>query len=410
MAAKPLTITEVKGLKPRAKRYEVFDGRGLLLCVSPAGGKSWRFRYSHPITKIRQTYTIGRFPEFTLAEARERRDELRRMVARGVDPVTEHREEKNAARKKHLQTFGGVVAAWFDIKKESGLRPNTMKTINMLLNKHLIPIFGEKPIHDMSASFAIGELEKISNKPAMLKRTISLLNEVMNYAINCGVINVNPLAKIKAAFPTRQSKAFAALPVSDLHDFIAWWDTINSPTMRYALIFQMLTMTRPTEAREASWAEIDFDARLWTIPAIRMKAKREHIVPLSNQALSVLEEMKKIRRGELVFYSIQNSNNSVSSIRITGLINEGPFAGRVTQHGFRSMWSTLLNEEGFNPDVIEAALAHKGGDAIRAIYNRTTYMEQRKVMMQWVGDFFDDARKGIIRRSGAQKGLRVVNE
>lgn len=410
MAATPLTIMEVKGLKPRDKRYEVFDGRGLLLCVSPAGGKSWRFRYSHPITKIRQTYTIGRFPEFTLAEAREQRDELRRMVARGIDPITEDKAKKAAAKKKHLRTFGCIAAMWIDIKKANGLRNNTIKAIELSLNKHLIPMFGKCSVHEMTASLAISELEKLSNKPATLKKSISVLNEIMNYAINCGLIDTNPLSKIKAAFAIMQHQAFLALSASDLPGFIAWWDTVSLPSIRYALIFQMLTMVRPSEARDAKWDEIDFDAGLWVIPAIRMKVGREHAVPLSSQALAVLEEMKKIRRGEFIFYSTKSKNTPVSKTYMSKIIRSGPFAEKTTPHGFRSMWSTLLNEEGFNPDVIEAALAHKGGDAIRSIYNRTTYIEQRTVMMQWVGDFFENARKGITLRSGGHKGLRAVNE
>ncbi|HAK9031831.1 TPA: site-specific integrase [Escherichia coli] len=140
-----------------------------------------------------------------------------------------------------------------------------------------------------------------------------------------------------------------------------------------------------------------------------MKCGREHVVPLSRQAVDILNEMNKIKCGSYIFFSPKNPGKAISSVLRHKCFKDGQFYGIATAHGFRAMWSTLLNEEGFNPDVIEAALAHKSGDAIRDIYNRSKYFEQRKIMMQWIGDFVDDARKGVIRRSGGHQGLKVVN-
>ncbi|EAM5558412.1 tyrosine-type recombinase/integrase [Salmonella enterica] len=412
MSVKPLTVTEVKGAKPREKDFAIYDGFGLLLHVASTGGKVWRFRYSHPVTKKRQTYTVGRFPEFTLAEAREVRDELRRMLARDIDPATERKNLKAEAKRQHLQTFKTIALAWLNMKLNGTLRKPSIKNIEYETKKYLIPFFGEMMISDITAPVAIAALESVSDKSALQKKIISRLNEIMTHAVNCGVIIANPLVKIKSAFHGKKTKSLAALPIERLSEFINWWENIphRYQIAHNALLFQMLTMVRPGEAINAEWNEIDFDSALWVIPEHKMKAHREHVVPLSTQAIAILKDMEKIKRGTYVFYSSTSKNSPMGRNTIKTPIAKSKFHGIATLHGFRSMWSTLLNEEGFNPDVIEAALAHKSGDAIRDIYNRTNYMEQRRIMMQWVGDFFDAARRGIIQRSGGKKGLRVVNE
>ncbi|MGP6445679.1 tyrosine-type recombinase/integrase [Rahnella aceris] len=412
MSVKPLTATEVKGLKPREKDYAVYDGFGLLLHISRRGGKVWRFRYSHPVTKKRQTYTIGRLPEFTLPEARDLRDELRRMLARGIDPISDKKNRKENARKKNLLTFAVVANEWFGFKKKESLRKKSLENIDYELNKYLIPFFGNMCISSINAPIAIAAFEAVSGKNALQNKLISRLNEIMNYAVNCGVVDNNPVVKIKSAFNSKKSIPRAALPVDELPLFIEWWETeaMKNPPTHYALLFHILTMSRPIETIRAEWIEIDFQSRLWTIPADKMKCHREHVVPLSSQAIDILLKMKEIKKGKYIFFSLKNSGCSIGARNLSNHISIGPFSGRATLHGFRSMWSTLLNEEGFNPDVIESALAHKSGDAIRDIYNRSKYMEQRRIMMQWIGDFFDSARKGIIVRSSGYKGLKIINE
>lgn len=308
MSVKPLTVTEVKGMKPREKDYAVYDGFGLLLNVSKAGGKVWRFRYSHPITKKRQTYTIGRFPEFSLAEAREVRDELRRMIARGVDPVTEKKNRKIEMSLKNLQTFEAVANAWFAFKKGSELRKPTLYNIEYEVYKYLVPFFGKYSIEKITAPVAINALDAVSDKNALQKKLISRLNEIMNYAVNCGALKANPLLKIKTAFTGKKNKSLAALPVERLPEFLSWWDSVphTYQIAHNALLFQILTMVRPGEAIKAEWSEIDFDSGLWIIPAHKMKCHREHVVPLSSQAISILRTMQEIKRGRYVFFFLQN--------------------------------------------------------------------------------------------------------
>lgn len=274
----------------------------------------------------------------------------------------------------------------------------------------MIPLLGDENINHMTAPVVISALKKYEDRPAVLAKLISKLNEIMNYCVNSGVISANPLSKIKKAFAAKRDTPLPALPIEKLPDFLKWWESKGNEAMKNSLLFQMLTMVRPKEAREAHWCEIDLDNKIWTIPADRMKTGREHIVPLSTQALEVIQRMGAIKYGEYIFYSPKNPRVAISRALRHKYFMEGPFSGMATAHGFRSMWSTLLNEEGFNPDVIEAALAHKNSDVIRGIYNRTNYFEQRKIMMQWVGDFVDNARNGMIQRSDGHQGLRVVNE
>ncbi|EEQ1700043.1 tyrosine-type recombinase/integrase [Escherichia coli] len=409
MSVKPLTASEVKSARPREKDYALYDGFGLLLYVSKAGSKSWRFRYVQPFTKKRQTYTIGRYPDFTLVEAREERDNLRRLLARDIDPLSYRAEKRLEAKRKHLQTFGAIAIEWFNFKKKGDLRLSTLQTIEELLSRHIIPVFGNVYIHDMTAPVVIPLLNQFSDRNSVLDKIISKINEIMNYCVNSGVIKNNPLSTIRNAFATKKHTPLKALPVERLSEFLNWWDTTSNISIRCSLLFQIFTMVRPCEAREAKWEEIDLENCIWTIPPERMKCGREHVVPLSRQAVDILNEMNKIKCGSYIFFSPKNPGKAISSVLRHKCFKDGQFYGIATAHGFRAMWSTLLNEEGFNPDVIEAALAHKSGDAIRDIYNRSKYFEQRKIMMQWIGDFVDDARKGVIRRSGGHQGLKVVN-
>ncbi|EAM7299634.1 integrase [Salmonella enterica subsp. enterica] len=411
MLIKPLTHTEVKNARKADKDYSLHDGFGLLLYVSKAGGKTWRFRYQHPDTKKRQTLTIGRYPEFTLAEAREARDEARRLVARGIDPNDSRRKFKQERIRLREQTFKNIASDWLGLYMKGNKRSNTIKTVTRAINVYLIPEFGSLSVHDIKAENAISVLRKYDDRAAQQKKIVQTLCLVMDYAVNTGIIAANPLARIHKALPPTQSKRLNALKIERLPYFLQCWEAqSNHPSTIFGLLFQILTMTRPGEAFGAEWKEIDIDNGLWVIPAGRMKGKREHVVPLSSQALDIIQRMRKIKKGAYVFYGAYRENNPITNSAITVAINRSGFAKEMTAHGFRSMWSTLLNEEGFNPDVIEAALAHKSGNSVRDIYNRTTYLEQRAIMMQWIGDFVDAARKGIINRTSGKRGLRLVNE
>ncbi|HBQ3351295.1 TPA: tyrosine-type recombinase/integrase, partial [Klebsiella pneumoniae] len=211
------------------------------------------------------------------------------------------------------------------------------------------------------------------------------------------------------ALPTLKVTPLPAFAPAFFPEFLDIWDaSICGVPTKQALIFQILTMTRPVESYEARWEEIDIDNALWNIPAGRMKANRPHTVTLSRQAMDILQTMKAWRRGDYVFPSLRRQNESISRYNVTKIISRSKFKGLIVPHGFRSLASTVLNEEGFNPDIIEAALAHKSGDAIRNIYNRSTYIEKRRILLQWWGDYVEAAGKGEILETKGDKGLRLV--
>jgi integrase len=411
MLVKPLSNTEVKNAKATGKAYALHDGFGLLLHVSKIGGKVWRLRYQHPDTKKRQTLTIGSYPEFTLAEAREARDKAKKFLSRGIDPNAERRAIKAERIKRNGEKFKSIMNSWFKVKFSDCTRKNTLKLVKSMMENYIIPAIGDTSIHDITAVSAIKAFQSYSDRPASMLKAISLTNNIFDFAVNTGVISSNPIKTIYKAFPANKTTPQKALDINRLPDLLNQWDTAKTyQSSKRALIFLILTMTRPSEALGAMWSEIDEKNRLWIIPPERMKSGREHTVPLSSQAWSVIEEMKSIRKSDYIFYGFHSQKKPTSDTTIRNALSACGFHQEMTLHGFRAMWSSLLNEEGFNPDVIEAALAHKSGDVVRNIYNRTTYLEQRKVMMQWVGDFVESAKCGIISRANGKRGLKIVNE
>ncbi|MBD8152263.1 tyrosine-type recombinase/integrase [Pantoea agglomerans] len=409
MTVKPLTHTEVKNARPQEKDYSMFDGFGLLLYVSRTGCKTWRFRYVHPITSKRQTYTIGGYPQFSLAEARAEREELRKLVARGIDPSDVKKEKVLEQRRSKAQTVEILAQEWLEMKRP-GSRRNTQKSKKQIVS-HVNRMFGREPIGKLTAVGVIERLRAYAERPSLRDKIIQILNNIMDYAVNSGVISVNPLAKITKAFPAVRVTHLPTLSRHELPAFMAFWNSAPLvPAVRLALKFQIATMVRPGEARQALWPEIDLEKRLWEIPSDRMKSGRPHAVPLSDYALAVLADARKWRLSgsDLVFPSLRKAGMPVSSSTTQRVIHDSEFGRRIVPHGFRSLASTILNEEGFHPDVIEAALAHKSGDAIRDIYNRTTYLEKRRVVMDWWGKFLEAVERGEILETTGDKGLRLI--
>lgn len=408
MTVRPLTNAEVKNAKQQDKDFSLFDGFGLVLFVAKSGGKTWRFRYAHPVTNKRQTFTIGKFPEFSLAEARAERERLRKLVARGIDPGEVKKEQKTHELKRRSQTVAAVAEDWLRMKNSSAIRQSTRRSHKGLV-KHTVKLIGQTHIGNVKAADVIHALKPLEDRPNTRLRVIACMNSVMDYAVNTGIIEQNTLTNIHKAFPPARPTPFVALSKQRLPEFLRYWNAQDkSPLMILCLKFQIITMVRPMEAVQAAWNEIDLERALWTIPAERMKGKREHVVPLSEAALRLLNEAARWKFGPYVFGSLIRTQVPISKANLNRIINDSPFRGEAVPHGFRAMASTILNEEGFHPDVIEAALAHKSGDAIRNIYNRTTYIEKRRVMMEWWGAFVEAAERGEIMETAGDKGLRLI--
>ncbi|EOS8286405.1 tyrosine-type recombinase/integrase [Escherichia coli] len=409
--ATPLTTTQIKAAKPAEKEYTLQDGGGLFLVIKPSGSKLWRFNYYRPLNKKRTIISLGSLDEVSLADARKRRSEYRTLIASGIDPQHHERQKREAEARRQGNTFENVAASWYEMKKNQNLAHNTIKDIWRSLEKYVFPYIGNTPIDTLTARRFVEILTPIKTRGNLetLKRVLQRINEVMDFAANSGLIDINTAANVRKAFPSPTKKHMPTIRPEQLpqlmHDLsIA---SIERQT-RLLIEWQLLTATRPAEASAARWEEINLDAATWTIPAGRMKMRRDHVIPLCAQAMAVLEAMKPISaRREHVFPSLKNPVQPMSSQTANAALRRMGYTGVLVSHGLRAIFSTAANEEGFEPDVIEAALAHVDTNEVRRAYNRSNYLEKRKVLMCWWGDFVEAASTGTTIASG-HRGLRGI--
>lgn len=286
--------------------------------------------------------------------------------------------------------FSKVAANWFQLKSKS-VTADYAKDIWRSLDKDVFPAIGEIPVQEIKARTIIESLEPIKARGALetVRRLVQRINEIMIYAVNTGLIDANPTSGVGMAFERPKKQNMPTLRPDELPNLMRSlvMSNLSVPT-RCLIELQLLTLARPSEASGARWEEIDLETKLWTIPAERMKAKREHQVPLSPQALEILDLMKSISaHREHVFPSRNDPKQSMNSQTANAALKRIGWGGKLVAHGLRSIASTALNEAGFNPDVIEAALAHSDKNEVRRAYNRSTYLEKRVDLMDWWGKF-----------------------
>lgn len=387
---RPLTNTEVLRAKALEKDLTLHDGDGLFLIVKTSGKKLWRFRYQRPATKQRTMMGLGAFPALSLADARGLRADYLALLANGIDPQI---QAEVAAEEQQIalgSIFSTVAANWFQLKSKS-VTSDYAKDIWRSLEKDVFPVIGQIPIQQIKARILVEALEPIKARGALetVRRLVQRINEIMIYAVNTGLIDANPASGVGMAFEKPKKQNMPTLRPEELPTLMRSLVRSNlSISTRCLIEWQLLTLVRPSEASGARWQEIDLVAKLWTIPAERMKAKREHIVPLSSQALDILDVMKPLSaHREYVFPSRNKPKDPMNSQTANAALKRIGYGGKLVAHGLRSIASTALNERGFNADVIEAALAHSDKNEVRRAYNRTTYLEQRKSLMDWWGDF-----------------------
>ncbi|WP_299772306.1 integrase domain-containing protein [uncultured Pseudoteredinibacter sp.] len=407
----PLSSTQVKQAKVKEKEYNLVDGGGLALRIKPNGSKLWIFNYYRPITKKRANLGFGTYPEVSLADARRKREENRQLLAQGIDPKQHREEQQRQILEENSQTLQRVLERWFEVKKTS-ITAHYAEDIIRSLRNHILPKLGQWPLHKLTAPLVIDTLKPLANtgKLEAVKRVTQRLNEVMVYAVNTGIVHHNPLAGIRHAFETPKVTNNPTLKPEELPELMqALYKANIRLVTRYLIAWQLHTMTRPGEAAGARWDEIDSEQGVWLIPPERMKKRREHIIPLSPQALDLLKAMKPISgKGEYIFPSDihprKHANNSTANVALKRM----GFKGRLTAHGMRALASTTLNEQGFDSDLVEAALAHVDKNAVRGAYNRAQYLKRRSVMMNWWSERIEQAAKGNLTHNG-QKALKLVN-
>ncbi len=387
-----LSEAKIRASRPKERAYKVFDERGLFLLVTPTGGRLWRFRYR--LGGVEKLLTLGAYPDVPLKRAREKREDARKLVADGIDPSA----KRQAERATQVETFEAIAKEWLELQRKS-LAAETMDILGTRLKSFLYPYVGSRPIASITAQELLAALRRIEarGKHETAHRVRSLAGRVFRYAVATGRAQHDVAADLKDALAPVKSRNFASVTeparVGELLRAIDGYS--GQPITALALKLAPLVFVRPGELRGAEWSEFDLEGAEWRIPAARMKMGEQHIVPLSRQAVAILRELQILTgSGQYVFPSLLSAERPMSDNTINAALRRLGYASdEQTGHGFRSMASTLLNEEGWHPDLIELQLAHKERNKVRAAYNRAQRLEERRKMMQAWADYVDELRE-----------------
>jgi len=408
----PLNDTQIKNSKPRDKEYSLADGGGLMLRVKPSGSKLWIFNYSRPYTKKRANIGLGKYPDVTLAAAKKKAEAARKLLADNIDPKT-HRTEQDQNSKQALEnTFGVLAEKWLVLKKQQ-VKAETADKAWQTMKKHVLPTLENVPVHVIKPKIVIDILNPIASKGSLetVKRLCRNINEVMRLAVASGHIEVNYLTDITKLFSAPKKQNMATIKPERLPELmLALANASIMKSTRCLVEWQLHTMTRPAEAATARWCDIDLEKKVWVIPEERMKMKKPHTIPLSPQVLALLDVIKAMSgHREYLFPNHRDPKKHANSQSANVALKRMGFAGELVSHGLRSLASTTLNEQSFNPDVIEAALAHIDKNEVRAAYNRAEYIERRRVMMCWWSEHIEKSATGNMSLANQYKELNVIN-
>ncbi|CAA9540571.1 MAG: Symbiosis island integrase, partial [uncultured Sphingomonadaceae bacterium] len=374
------------------------DGGGLYLLVTAAGGRLWRMKYR--ADGIERKLALGKYPAVSLADARKARDAARAKASAGTDPAAEKRRERIAAKLAAGTTFGAVADEYIAKAAREGRAPATIDKLRWAAD-WLAPAIGKRPVDQVEPHELLALLKRQEAKGNLetARRTRAFASRVFRHAVATARAKADPAALLLGAVAAPRSKPMAAIinpvRVGDLLRAIEGYSGL--PVTRLALALSPHVFVRPGELRQAEWSEIDVGAAVWRIPAARMKKRREHVVPLSHQALAVLESMRALTGGgRFVFPALGRPGKPLSENTVNAALRRMGFAAdEMTAHGFRALASTLLNESGkWSPDAIERALAHKDADQVRAAYHRGAHWNERVAMAEWWSDHLDTLRKG----------------
>ena len=402
----PLNDRQIKNAKPAetGKKTRLFDGGGLYLGVTPAGGKIFRLKYR--IGSKEKTLTIGKYPAVSLSEARQATENARRLLASGQDPSEAKQQEKRERQAAALNTFESIARRWHTDNLHRWKENHAARIISDF-EKDVFPAIGEIQITEISVSDVKAVISAIIARGATVtaEKVRQWIGAVYQYAAMLEITDRNPAAVLRGHFEQAKTDHRPALPREELTEFYRRLILAEiEPQNRIALILNMLTFLRSTELRGGQWNEIDFDAAMWTVPAQRMKhektaPKPPHAVPLADWTLELLAELKEITGNTpFLFPSRTKTDGFISDATISRIIERMGYKGRVTPHGFRALASSILNEQGYNPDAIERQLAHVEEDRIRAAYNRADYMDERREMMQWYSDYLRERYRQALKQ------------
>lgn len=418
MACDLLTDREVKAAKPSDKAKTLKDGNGLFVLIHPNGSKYFQLRTTlHGKPKLIQ---LGKYPDLSLAEARVEAKVLRVQVKSGIDPILERRKKAAGMAKDAANTFETVAAEWLRIKERT-LAPSSYRKIIQSFNANVYPHLGKLPIKDIDSLIVRKAMKVMEARGALelMEKTRAWIRDVLNFALSEKLVDFNPIPPKDITLkkhsgtnhPTFNSR-------SDAGKFLIKLKKYNGhPATRIAINLQLLIATRPGELRLAEWTEFDLRKAIWTVPLERMKSRKHMDEPfqvmLSTQAVKALRELRDHTGHSKYLFPGNDPSRPISDMTIAKAIRSFWKEYRVVPHGFRHFFSTEANEHGsFRPDVIEAALSHKDGNAIRAVYNRATYKEERVQLAQWWADELDKMEEAArkIRLTVTSEQLEKLKE
>lgn len=391
-----MKLTDAK-LRKLTERGKHFDGGGLYLELTEAGGRYWRLKYR--IAGKEKRLALGVYPAVSLKEARELATQARQTIQGGSDPAEQRKAAKARGAKDAINTLRSVADEWLD-HQSARWQPVTLERIRSSLEADVLKSLGTRPMASITPLEIMNAVKAVEARGAgeQAGRVLQRVKAIFRWAVIHGRLDANPMLDLVPGeiLKPRQVRHRAALDAKEIPTFLARLnDYDGDPHTVHALRLLMLTAVRPGEVRGALWTEIDMDAALWTIPAERMKMRQEHRVPLSRQAQAVLQTMQALSGGcALIFPSPFYPSKPLSENTFNSAMARMGYKNQATAHGFRALFSTVANEAGWRPDVIERQLAHKERNEVRAAYHRSTYMDERTQLMQWWADCLDSRVAG----------------
>ncbi len=392
-----LTDTEIRKSKPAEKAYRLADGGGLSLLVTPAGGKLWRWKYR--FEGAEKQMRLGKYPEVTLALARERHAAARAVLANGIDPMAKRKQDKTAKRAQTEGSFQSIAYLWLEHWRE-GTSPRHVASTWRRMEKDILPVLGARPLTEIEAPELVAMAKAIEQRGArdIAERALQTVGQVFRFALAHGHSNRNPASDFKPSDILKSARTtnYARIDAKALPELLRAIEVYQGTHItRLAIKLMALTFVRTGELIEARWSEFDIEGARWEIPADRMKMRTSHIVPLSKQAIAVLDTLQTLSgHSEFLFPGDRNPQKPMSNMTILGALKRMGYKGKMTGHGFRGLASTILHEQGYNHDHIELQLAHAPRNAVSAAYNHARYLEPRAKMMQEWADFLDRAQRG----------------
>lgn len=404
-----LNARQVETAKPKDKTYKIADGGGLYLEITPKGGKYWRMKYRRPADKKEDRLAFGVWPAVKLAEARAKRDDAKKLLGQGIDPKAEQKEAH--AVMSGAYSFETVAREWHTSNKRwsDDHRSRVMRYLEL----YIFPHIGTADIRQLKTSHLLAPIKKIdaAGKHDVAQRLQQRVTAIMRYAVQNDYIESNPAMDMAGALSTTKARHYPALPFSRFREFLERLSTYRGRAMtRIAVELSLLTFVRSSELRFARWDEFDFDKACWRIPAKReeiegvryshrgMKMKEEHIVPLSRQALVLLNELHQLSSNNSRLFpgdhdpkKVMSENTVNNALRTMGYDTKTEVCG----HGFRTMARGALGESGlWSDDAIERQLSHSERNSVRAAYIHTSeHLDERRLMIQWWADYLDVNRK-----------------